>query len=64
MGQNLDNIINQFDTLTIKLFNYFYTFSLAKEVVESKSNNGGIIIIGMIVVIVGLIGFIMTNNKN
>ena len=29
-----------------------------------KEGNGGILIVGMIIVIVGLIGFILTKNKN
>ncbi len=64
MQQNIENTFNLFDTLSIKLFNYLYTFSIVKEAVKDKENSGGIIIIGLIVIIVGLIGFIMTNNKN
>ena len=64
MQQNIENTFNLFDTLSIKLFNYLYTFSIVKEAVKEKENSGGIIIIGLIVIIVGLIGFIMTNNKN
>lgn len=63
MQQNIENTFNLFDTLSIKLFNYLYTFSIVKEAVKDKENSGGIIIIGLIVIIVGLIGFIMTNNK-
>lgn len=64
MQQNIENTFNLFDTLSIKLFNYLYTFSIVKEAVKDRGNSGGIIIIGLIVIIVGLIGFIMTNNKN
>lgn len=64
MQQNIENTFSLFDILSIKLFNYLYTFSIAKEAVKDRENSGGIIIIGMIVVIVGLIGFIMTNNKD
>ena len=64
MQQNIENTFSLFDTLSIKLFNYLYTFSIVKEAVKDKENSGGIIIIGLIVIIVGLIGFIMTNNKN
>ena len=64
MQQNIENTFNLFDTLSIKLFNYLYTFSIIKEAVKDKENSGGIIIIGLSVIIVGLIGFIMTNNKN
>ena len=64
MQQNIENTFNLFDTLSIKLFNYLYTFSIVKEAVKDKENSGGIIIIGLIVIIVDLIGFIMTNNKN
>lgn len=64
MEPNIDNIISNFDVLSIKLFNCFYTMSIVKETVQNKGNSGGIIIIGMVVVIVGLIGFILTKNKN
>lgn len=64
MEPNIDNIISNFDVLSIKLFNCFYTMSIVKETVQNKGNSGGIIIIGMLVVIVGLIGFILTKNKN
>lgn len=64
MEPNIDNIISNFDVLSIKLLNCFYTMSIVKETVQNKGNSGGIIIIGMVVVIVGLIGFILTKNKN
>lgn len=64
MEPNIDNIISNFDVLSIKLFNCFYTMSIVKETVQNKGNSGGIVIIGMVVVIVGLIGFILTKNKN
>lgn len=53
---------NLIDRIDINLFNYIYSLSVAKEV-ASKGNSGGIIIIGMIVVIVGIIGYIITKNK-
>mgnify|MGYP004583595455 CR=1 FL=1 len=64
MEPNIDNIISNFDVLSIKLLNCFYTMSIVKETVQNKGNSGGIVIIGMVVVIVGLIGFILTKNKN
>lgn len=64
MEPNIDNIISNFDVLSIKLLNCFYTMSIVKETVQNKGNSGGIVIIGMIIVIVGLIGFILTNNSN
>jgi len=53
---------NLIDRIDINLFNYIYSLSVAKEV-ASKGNSGGIIIIGMIVVIVGIVGYIITKNK-
>ena len=65
MQQNIPNTLNLFDRLNIKYYDYLYAASIAKEVVSGKeSNSGGILIIGMIIVIVGLIGFIITKNKN
>lgn len=52
------------DRIDINLYKYMYTASIAKEAVESgQSNSGGILIIGMVIVIVGIIGFILTSNK-
>lgn len=64
MQQNVNNTINVLDKLTFKYYDYLNTLSIAKEVMSGKEgNNGGILIIGMIVIIVGLIGFIITKNK-
>ena len=64
MQQNVNNTINVLDKLTFKYYDYLNTLSIAKEVMSGKEgNNGGILIIGMIVVIVGLVGFIITKNK-
>ena len=64
MQQNVNNTINALDKLTFKYYDYLNTLSIAKEVMSGKEgNNGGILIIGMIVIIVGLIGFIITKNK-
>lgn len=53
------------DKMDLNLYRYMYTLSIAKEAVSGKeSNSGGILIIGMIIVIVGLIGFIITKNRN
>ena len=61
---NVNNTMNIFDKLTIKYYDYLYTASIAKEVVSGKEGNGGILIVGMIIVIVGIIGFILTKNRN
>lgn len=61
---NTNNTLSILDRLTIKCYDYLYTASIAKEAVSGKESNGGILIIGMIVVIVGLVGFILTKNKN
>ena len=64
MQQNVNNTINVLDKLTFKYYDYLNTLSIAKEVMSGKEgNSGGILIIGMIVIIVGLIGFIITKNK-
>lgn len=52
------------DKLTIKYYDSLYTASIAKEAILGKESNGGILIVGMIIVIVGLVGFILTKNKN
>lgn len=52
------------DKLSIKYYDYLYTASIAKEATTGKESNGGILIVGMIIVIVGLVGFILTKNKN
>ena len=38
MQQNIENTFNLFDTLSIKLFNYLYTFSIVKEAVKIIRN--------------------------
>lgn len=64
MQSNVNNTISILDKLTFKYYDYLNTLSIAKEVMSGKEgNNGGILIIGMIVIIVGLVGFIMTKNK-
>lgn len=64
MQQNINNTLSILDRMTIKYYDYLYTASIAKEIASSKEgNSGGILIIGMIIVIVGLIGFILTKNK-
>ena len=60
-----ENTMSLIDKMDLNLYRYMYTASIAKEAVSGKeSNSGGIIIIGMIIVIVGLIGFIITKNRN
>lgn len=58
MTQNL----NMYDKITYSLYNSLYTASIAQQAAEGK-NGGGILIIGMIIVVVGIIGFIITKNK-
>ena len=59
------NTMSLIDKMDLNLYRYMYTASIAKEAVSgSESNSGGILIIGMIIVIVGLIGFIITKNRN
>lgn len=64
MQENINNTLSLFDKLTIKYYDYLYTASIAKEATAGKESNGGILIVGMIIVIVGLVGFILTKNKN
>lgn len=55
--------LSLFDKLTIKYYDYLYTASIAKEVVSSKEGNGGILIVGMIIIIIGLVGYIFSKNR-
>lgn len=64
MERNVENVVDLFDKLSMKYYGYLYTASVVKEAFSGKHGNGGIIIIGMLIVIVGLIGFILTNNSN
>ncbi len=64
MQENLNNTLSLFDKLSIKYYDYLYTASIAKEAATGKESNGGILIVGMIIVIVGLVGFILTKNRN
>lgn len=65
MNNNMSNTLSLLDKMTIRYYDYLYTASIAKEAVAGKEgNSGGILIVGMIVVIVGLVGFILTKNKN
>ncbi len=64
MEQDVTKTLSLFDKLTIKYYDSMYTLSIAKEAATGKESNGGILIVGMIIVIVGLIGFILTKNKN
>ncbi len=64
MEQGVTKTLNLFDKLTVKYYDYLYTASIAKEATAGKESNGGILIVGMIIVIVGLIGFILTKNRN
>ncbi len=64
MEQSVTKTLSLFDKLTIRYYDYLYTASIAKEAATGKESNGGILIVGMIIVIVGLVGFILTKNKN
>ncbi len=64
MENSVGKTISLFDKLTLKYYDFMYTASIAKEATASKDGNGGILIVGMLIVIVGLIGFIITKNKN
>lgn len=64
MNSEVSNTLSLFDKFTIKYYDYLYTASIAKEATAGKESNGGILIVGMIIVIVGLVGFILTKNKN
>ena len=55
-------VINGYATFEIEhCSDYFLTMSIVKE--ASNKNNNGVIIIGMLVVIVGLVGYTMFKNK-
>lgn len=60
----MQNKLDVFEKINYRFYNSLYTMSIAKEAASSDNSNGGIIIIGMVIVIVGLIGFILTKNKN
>lgn len=60
----MEKTLSFIDKLTVKYYDYLYTASIAKEAAIGKESNGGILIVGMIIVIVGLVGFILTKNKN
>ncbi|MEE0699694.1 MAG: hypothetical protein U0M66_03830 [Bacilli bacterium] len=64
MQQNVEKTLSLFDRILLKANDYMYTASIAKEAAAGKESNGGILIVGMIIVIVGLVGFIITKNKN
>lgn len=62
--QEVNNTMSFIDKISLKAYDSLYTLSIAKEAAAGKESNGGILIVGMIIVIVGLIGFIITKNKN
>lgn len=65
MRENIPYTLSFLDKMTIKYYDYMYTASIAQEAVAGKEgNSGGILIVGMMVVIVGLVGFILTKNRN
>lgn len=57
-----NNSISFLDKIYLKMYDSLYTASIAKE--AAQGGNNGIIIVGMLVVIIGLVGFILTKNKN
>ncbi len=63
MQENVNNTISLLDKVNIKLNDYMCTLSIAKEVVSSKNSSGGILIVGMIIVIVGLVGYMLSKNR-
>lgn len=63
MEQGVENTINFFDKLSMKYYGYLYTLSVAKEAMVTNGGNAGILIIGMIIVIVGLVGYILSKNR-
>ncbi len=60
----VNNTMSFIDKISLKAYDSLYTLSIAKEAVSGKESNGGILIVGMIIVIVGLVGFILTKNRN
>lgn len=59
---NSINVVNGFVSFKIEhCSDYFLTLSIVKEA-ENNSNNG-VFIMGMIIIIVGLIGYTLMNNK-
>ena len=53
-----------FDKLNILPYHYMYTASIAKQAASQDSGSGlGMLVIGMIIVVVGIVGFIMAKNK-
>ena len=63
MQQNVNDTFSILDRINVRFNDFLYTASIAKEVVSSKGENGGILIIGMIIVIIGLVGYIFSKNK-
>ncbi len=57
-------VINGYVTFPIThCSEYFLTLSIVNDASKTNSNNTGVIIIGMIIIVVGLIGFTISNNK-
>lgn len=63
MQQNVNGTLSVLDKINIRFNDYLYTASIAKEVVSSKEGNGGILIVGMIIIIIGLVGYIFSKNR-
>lgn len=58
-----DDTLSMMDKININLYNNLYSLSIAKEATSSEGNGAGILIIGLIVVVVALAGYIMSKNK-
>lgn len=57
-------VINGYVTFPIThCSEYFLSLSIVNDASKTNSNNTGVIIIGMIIIVVGLIGFTISNNK-
>lgn len=63
MEQKISQTISFIDKIVVKYYDSIYTMSIAKEVTTTGGSNGGILIIGMLVAIVAIIGFILTTNR-
>lgn len=52
-----------FDRASMLPYNYLYTASIATQAADSKTSGSGMLLIGMVIVIVAIVGFIITKNK-
>lgn len=61
---NNTNAAGVLDNLSMKYYNFLYSASIATEATQGNASKGGILVIGLIIVVVGMIGFIITKHKN